>query len=59
MSITTGQSCVKGILTDSNNIFLWHDSEDINKKKLYFQIFSWLPFYIYKLRMIMCIGNAP
>ena len=26
--------CVKGIVSDSNNIFLWHESEDINKKKL-------------------------
>ena len=24
----------KGIFSDSNNIFLWHESEDINKKKL-------------------------
>ena len=27
---------VKGIVGDSNNIFLWHESEDINKK-------SWFP----------------
>ena len=26
---------VKGIVTDSNNIFLWHESEDINKKSLF------------------------
>ena len=25
---------VKGIFSDSNNIFLWHESEDINKKSL-------------------------
>ena len=25
---------VKGIYSDSNNIFLWHELEDINKKKL-------------------------
>ena len=25
---------VKGIVSDSNNIFLWHESEDVNKKKL-------------------------
>ena len=24
----------KGIFSDSNNIFLWYESEDINKKKL-------------------------
>ena len=26
---------VKGIASDSNNIFLWHESEDINKKSLF------------------------
>ena len=26
---------VKGIVSDSNNIFLWHESEDINKKSLF------------------------
>ena len=26
---------IKGIVTDSNNIFLWHESEDINKKNLF------------------------
>ena len=26
---------LKGIVTDSNNIFLWHESEDINKKSLF------------------------
>ena len=25
---------LKGIFTDSNNIFLWHESDDINEKKL-------------------------
>ena len=25
---------VKGIFSDSNNIFLWHESEDINKKTI-------------------------
>ena len=29
----------KGIFSDSNNIFLWHESEDRNKKA-YFQNFS-------------------
>ena len=24
---------IKGIFIDSNNIFLWYDSEDINRKK--------------------------
>ena len=32
----TLKSCIiKGIFSDSNNIFLWHDSEDINKKSLF------------------------
>ena len=26
---------LKGIVTDSNNIFLWHESEDINKRSLF------------------------
>ena len=26
---------IKGIVTDSNNVFLWHESEDINKKSLF------------------------
>ena len=26
---------IKGIVTDSNSIFLWHESEDINKKSLF------------------------
>ena len=26
---------LKGIFSDSNNIFLWHKSEDINKKRLF------------------------
>ena len=31
---------IKGIFSDSNNIFLQHRSEDVNKKKGYFQHFS-------------------
>ena len=26
---------IKGIVSDSNNIFLWHESEDINEKSLF------------------------
>ena len=26
---------VKGIVSNYNNIFLWHESEDINKKSLF------------------------
>ena len=32
---TLNASFVKGIFSDSNNIFLWHKSEDINKKRLF------------------------
>ena len=32
-----------GIFTDCHNIFLWHESEDINQKSL-FQNFSWFQF---------------
>ena len=46
---------LKGIVSDSNNIFLWHDeSDDINKKKIIskisvdfnftFTIYAWLPY---------------
>ena len=28
-------SVFKGIVSDSNNIFLWHESEDINNKSLF------------------------
>ena len=48
---------LKGILTDSNNIFSWHESEEI--KKAYFQNLSWFQVYIYKLCMITCVGIAP
>ena len=29
----TWRSKLKGIVSDSNNIFLWHESDDISKKK--------------------------
>ena len=48
----------KRIFSDSNNNFLWHESEDVNKENTYFQTFSWFQFYIYKLCMILCIGIA-
>ena len=37
---------VKGIVSDSNNIILWHESEDINKKRLFpkFQLILILRF---------------
>ena len=39
---------LKGILSDSNNIFLWHESEDINKKSLNpkFQLIPILRFQV-------------
>ena len=36
------------IVSDSNNIFVWHESEDFNQKG-YFQNFSWFQCYVYKL----------
>ena len=46
---------IKGIVSDFNNIFLWHKSEDINNKKVISKISvdSNLTF------TIMCIGIAP
>ena len=41
---------IKRIFSDFNNIFLQHESEDINKKA-YFQNFSWFQFYSSKLWM--------
>ena len=39
---------IKGIFIDSNNIFLWHESEDINKKGLFpkFQLIPILRFQV-------------
>ena len=38
----------KGIFSDSNNIFLWHESEDINKKNSFpkFQLIPILHFQV-------------
>ena len=38
----------KGIFNDSNNVFLWHESEDINKKILFpkFQLIPILRFQV-------------
>ena len=57
-SSTLSSGTVKGIVSDSNNIFVWHESKHINKKG-YFQKFSWLQFHVYKLCMIMCTDIAP
>ena len=40
---------IKGIVSDFNNIFLWHKSEDINKKRL-FPKFQLIPI----LRLRLC-----
>ena len=39
---------VKGIVSDSNNIFLWYESEDVNKKSLFpkFQLIPILCFQV-------------
>ena len=39
---------LKGIVSDSNNIILWHESEDINKKSLFpkFQLLPILRFQV-------------
>ena len=39
---------IEGIVSDSNNIFLWHESEDINKKSLFlkFQLIPNLRFQV-------------
>ena len=48
---------IKGLVSDSYNIFLYHESENINKKA-YFQNFSWFQFYIFQC-MIMCVTLLP
>ena len=42
------QKLVKGIFSDSNNIFLWHESEDTNEKSLFpkFQLIPILRFQV-------------
>ena len=39
---------LKGVVIDSNNIFLWHESEDINKKSL-FPKFQLIPSSIFQV----------
>ena len=51
---------LKGIFSDSNNIFLWYESEDINKKSLFpkFQLIPILHFRVMHdyVRFIAPIG---
>ena len=43
-----GGSHIKGIFIDSNNILLWHESEDVNEKGLFpkFQLIPILRFQV-------------
>ena len=50
---------LKGILSSSNNIILWHKSEDTKKKNTWFPKFQLIPIYVYKLYMIMLCFIAP
>ena len=36
-----------------------HESEDINRKKAYFQNFSWFQFYVSKLWMVISVSLLP
>ena len=49
---------LKGIVSDSNNIFSWYESEDINKKGV-FPKFQLIPILVFKLCMIMCVSLLP
>ena len=44
----SSESLVRGIFSDSNNIFLWRESEDMNKKSLFpkFQLIPILSFQV-------------
>ena len=51
---------LKGIFSDSNNIFLWYESDDTNKKSLFpkFQLIPILHFWVMHdyVRFIAPIG---
>ena len=49
---------VKGIVSDSNNIFLWHESEDINKESL-FPTFQLGPISHFQVMHDMCVSLLP
>ena len=62
-SYTISSRSFKGKVSDSNNILLWHESEDVNQKKIKIKKikqkiskFNWFKFYVYKWCMIMCNG---
>ena len=56
---SSDQLCIKlkGIFTDSNDIFLWHESEDINETGL-FPKFQLLPILRFQVTVLSLI-NAP
>ena len=58
--ISLFQWFVKGIFTDSNHIFLWYESEDINDKSLFpkCQLIPILRFQVINA-MIMCVSLLP
>ena len=49
---------LKGIVSDSNNIFLQHESEDVKKKEIISKIFVNSNFMLQVL-WFMCISIAP
>ena len=58
--------CLKTIFSDSNNIILWHESEDINKQKQkqkHFPNFCWIQFKVFILlcmiNLILCVSLLP
>ena len=60
--INTNIGTIKRIFSDSNNIFLWYESEDINKKRLFpkFQLIPILHFRVMHdyVRFIAPIGHC-
>ena len=50
---------LKGIFSHFNSTFLWHKSEDINKKTGISKISVNSDFSVYNLCMIMCIDSPP
>ena len=49
---------LKGIVSDSKNIILWHESEDINKKSL-FPKFQLIPILLFQIMHDYVGFNAP
>ena len=66
-NVTWQTESVKGIFSDSNNIFLWYQSEDINKKKLIskisddfnflFSSYAWLCVFHCSHRLLCWINS--